>query len=294
MTLESQLKRTTWTIYGEIMRDSGVTLPNGKYIPGKDLVLELVNHGLIPSTSAPEVLKDLNDSVGYGNNDNIWTGIQFQLGLFRYIVNPFIDGFAKSRLPSERAANYTFNPWKELMKGKLFGTFLGRVLLDNPSVFRSMHYNPQRGVERVRDMYASFANLPQALQNDFLGILESYPCNLNEHVDLKPEPPEMRMPSMDGYYPEVEQRLLRIREGIMRSVPEGSREDIFYVLNLLAFHTICVGKGELIRRQIEDLMAYDTRQIPSRWEKGHLDQSVIEKKRTELTNLLAEGKITHF
>ena len=290
MPLELQLQRTTGTVYGEIMRDSGITLPNGRYISGNDFVLELINHGVVPNRSAPEILKDLHKSPDYGNKDDIWTGLQFHIGIVRYFLNPFMEYF-RSWEPSERAANYNFNPWRELMKGNLFGTVFDRAILDRPSVFRAMYYNPKKGVERVRDMYVPFANLPRALQDDFLDILESYPCNLHINYDIGFHAKKWMMPVMDGYYPELDQSLSRMAKEIMKIVPKECQQDMFYVLNLLAFHSICVGKGELIRRQIEELMGYDTRQIPMRWEKGHLKKSALAKKQTELSNLLADRKI---
>lgn len=293
MPLELQLQRTSGTVYGEIMRDSGVSLPNGRYIPGRDFVLELMNHGVAPIGSAQKILKDVHESPKYGDKDYIWTGIQFiQPGMVGYLLGCKYLLSSDGR-PSEKAAKYTFNPWKELMNGHLMGTFFEGIWTGTNSSFRVMRYNPRKGVERVRDMYASFVNLPQALQDDFLGILESYPCNLSPHVDLRHQPHKMMMPNMDGYYPDVDDHLSRISEEIKSIIPEERQQDLFYVLNLLAFHSICVGKGGVVKKQIEDIVAYDVTTIPTHWEQGHLNPRVVAKKQTELSNLLTEEKIIH-
>ena len=292
MPLELELQRTTGTIYGEIMRDSGITLPNGGFIPGKDFVLELINQGVVPTTSAPEILKDLHKSPQYGDRDDIWTGIQFHLGIVKYLLNPYLANFTPHEFSSEKDAQYTFNPWKELMKGDRFGDSSER-LTGNPSVFRAMHYNPRKGVERVRDMYVPFVNLPRVLQDDFLDVLGSYPCNLHTNYDLGFVAKTWMMPVREGYYPELDEHLSRMGKEIMKRIPKERQQDMFYVLNLLAVHSICVGKGELIRKQIEDLMGYDVTSIPTRWKKGHLDERVIAEKIDELSELL-HGKAETF
>ena len=63
MPLESQLKRTSGTVYGEIMRDSGVSLPEGKYISGNRFVAELINGVVVPRRSQQAMLIDLGRSL---------------------------------------------------------------------------------------------------------------------------------------------------------------------------------------------------------------------------------------
>ena len=78
---------------------------------------------------------------------------------------------------------------------------------------------------------------------------------------------------------------------IMNQTPKEHREDIVFLLELIARHNICVGKGEIVRGQIEDLLGYDTKTIPTHWEQGHLDEVVIAEKRAELNKFLHRKRI---
>ncbi|MBI2659542.1 hypothetical protein HYX07_00080 [Candidatus Woesearchaeota archaeon] len=287
MALETQLQRTSGTIYGEIMRDSGISLPHGRYISGFDFVSGLISHGVSSSAHMPRLSYELGQSPRYGSDDNIWTGVQFRVGTVQFFINRLVQKLPDKWPP--KYAFYMFNPWKELMNGNLLGTIYERLpVTDRNKAFRLMRRNPRKGVEQIRDRYALFKKLPQSVQDDFLGILASFPCELYPNADLRTDTPGM--PHIGGYRPSVSEDLSRMSEEIKRVVPTERHGDIFYVLNIVAWHNICVGKGELVRREIEDLVGYDTTKIPIRWQKGHLDETVITAERIEELNGLLREK----
>jgi len=67
-------------------------------------------------------------------------------------------------------------------------------------------------------------------------------------------------------------------------VPEEFRGELDYAISLMAYHTICVGKGEIVISEIEDLVGYDTTAIPTEWEQGTLDERVITEERIAKLN----------
>ena len=115
MTLESQVKRTTGMVYGEIMRDSGITLVDGKYIPGNELIATLRAQGVRASELV--MLKDVGRTTNYGEGDVI-TGVQYHK-----FTMPDKKQF-EAGIMDGGSSTYFFNPWKELMKSSSFGTFL--------------------------------------------------------------------------------------------------------------------------------------------------------------------------
>ena len=52
-----------------------------------------------------------------------------------------------------------------------------------PEVFRIMRENPREGISRLREMYSLFAGLPPLLQEEFFGIVSSYPCTADLAMD---------------------------------------------------------------------------------------------------------------
>lgn len=264
MTLDTQLKRTTGTIYAGFMRDSRISLPDGIYITGSRFVTELMNRGVGVTANRRKMLQDLSESPYYGTEDNIWTGIQ----VLEYAPHVL--------------SLYTFNPWKELMGGHILGENFPGIDYDRNKVFRAIVNNPREGVMIMRNMYALFTQLPKSIQEELLGIAQDYPCSFNMELDIILENPRDLA---------VDSKVRHVISRIVGSVRPKYKRDIKYILRLIAEHNICVGKGELVRRQIEDLVGFDIKTIPDHWEQGHLDERVIAQKRAELNELLQKQRI---
>ncbi len=254
MSLDLQLQRTIGTAYGEIMKDSGISLPHGRYISTRDFISGLTNNDVGSPKIRTKMVERLRNSVEYGSRDNIWTGVQ------HVTKDP------------ESKSIYTFNPWKELMEGS---AYLGQCFLrDSNNAFVALRSNPREGVSRVRDLYALFTKLPSSLQEEFLGMLKYRPCTL---IDT------MFRPSMRGQEDKIVKDI--VARIINETKPEHRRE-MRYVLNLMADHNICYGKREIVRGEIETLVGYDVSAIPTIWEPGHLDERVVIGKREELNIFL--------
>lgn len=262
MALDLQLQRTTGTIYGEIMRDSGISLPDGRYIHGNDFVSGLIRHGAGNKAARKQMLREICDTPFYGKDDNIWTGVQYINKRGISASNYFVS-----------TATYTFSPWRELMNG---ASLLVPASLDRNRVFENLRRNPRKGVEKIREMYVLFARLPKSLQDDFLNYVDASPCDLS-------------MMFYESLY-HISFHQLSIIYKILKLTPQEHREDIIYVLELIAQHNICFGKGEIVRGQIEHFLGYDIKTIPTRWKQGHLDEVVITEKRAELEELLNRKK----
>ena len=97
----AQLERTIGTVYGEVMRDSEISLPNARYVTGSDFVSGLRNNGVTATRS--EIFKELERGLDWGINDNVTTGIQE----LKYVGNG--RGYA-----NPQRTTFVFNPWKEL------------------------------------------------------------------------------------------------------------------------------------------------------------------------------------
>jgi len=172
MSSKLGLERTIGTVYGELMRESGISLPNGRYISGTNFASGLVDAIAIPEVKIQKILRSLSDSVDYGDNDNIYTGVQF----LKYVF-----GLERDGIRQHWSSTYIFNPWRELILGDELGKDL--FIPDRNGIFAMMRSNPRKGVEGIRDMYALFIELPISLQEDFLGIVESFPCYLGGIMD---------------------------------------------------------------------------------------------------------------
>ena len=298
MGLESQFKRTTGIVYGELMRDSGISLNNGLYIVGTDLISELRTHAVM--ASMPVMLKDFSNIAGYGKNDNVLTGVQYlEMRLSE-------DKFRKAGIHASGSSTYFFNPWKELMNGSSLGDLDSNFhIADRKKTFEVLKSNPREGVERIRNMYILFTSLPKSLREDYLSMVDSFPCDLDEQIY---DPNSFighimevvrRRLERDGlsreYFsflpPEERNRLSKIHEQIREHTPEEHRGDINYILKLLAIHNFCAGKGDVVRSQIENLVGYDTTKIPTAWERTHLEGASITPERVrELNRVISRRK----
>ena len=175
------------------------------------------------------------------------------------------------------SSTYTFNPWKELF-GHQHLDFFKEVYLtpDWKRAFETLQRNPKRGVEKIRDMYELFVKLPMSLQDEIWNKINTNSCNpgLNDAALLMP-------------FDE-----LSIVYRVKNHTPEEHRENIGRLLELLLHHNICVGKVGIVKTQMDDLLGYDTKRIPTRWERGHLESSVLtETIVRELKRLLQKKKI---
>ncbi len=149
MPLESQLRKVG-VVYGGLMIDSGISLPNGRYIFASTLISDLGDNG-VRLASRRKMLDIMRMSDGYGIRDNVLTGVQLvEFG---------------GCTPNSK---YTYNPLKELM-GVL-------QLYERPFINgqfrlvkaqRVMQTNPREGVRMLRDMYALFIGLPQQCKKNF-------------------------------------------------------------------------------------------------------------------------------
>lgn len=175
-------------------------------------------------------------------------------------------------------SKYTYNKWKELAGGYQLGEekFLDRKF-KVIKAFKVMEENPREGVRMLSVMYALFKGLPKPLQEEFLGIVGSYPCDVDGAIDRDMNTLEVRQ-----IYPAVK----NVTSRMVGATSKEHQRDMRYVLRLIADHNICVGKGEIIKRQIDDLVGSDVTTIPDHWSEGHLDVRVVAKKMAELNKLL--------
>ena len=268
MAQQQQIERTPATIYGEVMRDSGITLPNGFWIAGADLVSELMIGGLQNRTLLQQQF--LND---YGFDDNRWTRVQ--------LVQPdYISRGHGPHVDLTYFSKYTFNPWKELMGGAGQLDSFGLIYFYMPKkiveALRTMQKNPREGTDRMKDVIVLFTKIPKSLQEEFLGLVDTYPCDISNAIHQPP----YHDPTIT--HPHIHDVVSRI----LQETREDNKPDTKYVLELFGRHNICVRKGTIIRDQLEDFLGFDTTAIPTTWEEGHLDQRVVAEKREEMTELL--------
>ncbi|MBI2654811.1 hypothetical protein HYX06_00105 [Candidatus Woesearchaeota archaeon] len=257
--MESQLRRTTGTAYGELMRDSGISLPEGRYITGIDFTLGLVNGGVIARRSVRPILKDIWDSPNYGLADDAYTGIQ--------IVRDI-------RRRGHENTPYIFNPWREIMGGNPFIHCNYYEYSAAERIFGNLS-SPRKIAKTLKNIYELFVALPQSLQEDFLHQLNCDPCHLGTAGAL-----------------DLTSDQLRIYHQIMSDVSADQKEEVRDMLRLMSVHNICVDKGEIVRREIDHLMGFDISTIPTRWRRGNLEEEVLTEERVrELKDLLQRKKI---
>ncbi len=251
---ELQLRRTTGTVYGELMRDSGISLPDGRYITGIDFALGLVNGGVVARRSIRPTLEDVWNSTYYGLKDNKYTGVQ-------------IVRISKKKNIKTQNTQYTFNPWREIMGGD-------ETIMDTYDIFGALA-SPRKIADKLQQMYKLFVALPKSMQEDFLHELDCAPCDLDNTAALDLSPSQ-----------------LRIYSQILGHVPAQKRDDAVDMLKLMSAHNICVDKGDIVRREIDHLMGFDVSRVPTRWRKGTLDEAVLTEERIrELKGLLQREKI---
>ena len=255
----SELVTTTGTLYGRIMQESGISLPDGRFITGIDFVSGLIGGGVVAGRSERKVLWDLRKSPHYGLEDNVYTQTQ--------IVR-------QPKAVYNRNARYIFNPWKVIMGGDAFIHSKHSQYSDANRIFRNLR-TPSRVIQRLRGLYNLFVHLPQSMQEDFLHELDCAPCKLEYSPALQLTPKQ-----------------LSLYHEILNYVPSKKRDDASEMLRLMSAHNICVDKGDIVRREIEHLMGFDVSMVPTRWRSGHLDEAVLTEERVrELKVLLQKKKI---
>lgn len=250
-----QLERTIGTVYGESMRDSGITLPNARYITGSNFVSSLRDNGV--RATRQEIFKELELNLGYGIHDNIITWVQ----TFKWVGT-------KNGQADPQRTTYTFNPWKEITgrdpSVRLLPYILGIGVL--------IYDNPQEGIERLKALYKSFAQLPEELQNKFLHELQTDPCFIERKMEYPLDLSDFSANMLDV--------ILQIK----KTTPEDQQKDISTVLRLLTYHNVCVSKDYIVGRQIKELLDWDTSKTPTQWKSGHLDDVVLAKEKIEELN----------
>src|SRR3989344_7620628 len=119
-------------------------------------------------TDRRKMLRKLMDGIGYGSRDNVLTGIQL-----------LEDGAY-----THRSSTYTFNPWNLLMESiYLFYHHIAYLPRERQRFFEIMEHNHRKGVKRMMDMYALFRELPQPLQEEFLDMVNSNPCDIGNAMN---------------------------------------------------------------------------------------------------------------
>ena len=256
----SELRRTTGTVYGEIMRDSGISLPDGVSITGIDFASGLINGSVVARRSINEILKDLRHSTYYGLKDDRYTGTQ--------IVRD-------TKVRHSEKTPYIFNPWKEIMGGDPIIHSRTFQYTDAYRIFGASLRTPKRITEKLRELYGLFVDLPQSMREKFLHELNCAPCDLDNTSAL-----DLSFDQLSVYHK------------ILNRVPSKRRDDAVDMLRLMSVHNICVDKGDIIRREIEHLMGFDVSTVPARWRSGHLDEDVLTEERVrELKGMLQRKKI---
>ena len=292
MATDAQIQRRTGTIYGEMLRES-VSLPYGRFIFGHTLASQLVEHGVksehgVNGSDFEELLKDIAQSGDYGNSDNVFTRVQ---------VLRKGSGSGNHLYGHHYDTTYVHNQWKELAMGlPLFDVFLFRDMhrdVIGAVAFMSLLNNPKDGVERLQRIYTSFMRLPTTLRNEFLSMVDSYPCNLHHHIrNTRPfsyNPDEMResLITFNKISPYMQDILLRMRAAIFELGGEHQR-NLEVAIDLLSLHNICVAKGGIVAEEIGDLVRFNTTNIPTEWESATLDRRVITAERiTELNEMFS-------
>ena len=253
------LQRKVGTVIGELMYGSGTTVEKGRYTTADHFLSELQDSG-VRMAPRRRMLETMQDSIYYGTRDNILTGVQL---------------LEKGRnTPNNK---YVYNRWREIMGGSDLGE-IHYVLGESTRFVRTLRENPREGVKLFQDMYALFWALPQPSKEEFLGLVDSIPCNLDSGVATHLRIPEIYL---------FEGRDITIVSRIIDETKEEQQPDIERVLRLLADHNICVRKGKLVRKELAHLVGFKTETIPDHWELGHLDERVIAEKREELNEMLA-------
>jgi len=273
MTIDSQIQRTSGTIIGELMRDSEITFPHGKYIIGINLASQLLDNGI--KISGPKSHREILLSFSYGDRDNIWTRVQ---------ALTYYHQENRSRL--HEYFKYSYNPWTEIMGGMTFDQISNMWYYKNLGVgegpLEIVVDNPREGVERLKVLYKLFIELDKSYQNDFLGEVDTYSCTLYYEMNST------------GTFKRWKNHPMRslLNHKMMRGLSKEDKRKLQYVLDLLAAHSICVAKGKIVRSEIEDLMGYDTSTIPTHWEEGTLDDAVIQERVAELNDMLEEKALS--
>ena len=255
------LQRKVGTVIGELMYGSGLTVEKGRYTTAGHFLSELGGSG-VRMAPRRRMLQIMRDNIYYGTRDNILTGVQL------------LEGGRNT--PHNK---YVYNRWRQLMGGSDLDD-IHYVLGESTRVVRTLRENPREGVKVFQDMYALFWALPKPSKEEFLGLVDSIPCDLDEGVADHLRIPEIYL---------FEGRDITIVSRIIDETKEEHRSDIEGVLRLLADHNICVRKGKLVRKELAHLVGFKTETIPDHWEEGHLDAKVIAEKREELEMML-QGK----
>ena len=183
MSLDLQFQRTSGTIYGELMRDSGITLPHGRFIVADDLASQLNNHGV--RLSKDRLIYDIWDAGFYGNDDDILTRVQ--------VLRSGHDNGSDS---------YVYNPLKELMRGTRLDHQARKdsnypdLSKDGKQPVTILLENPREGVIRMQSMFALLNTVNESDLEEFLTAVGTHSCTLYDEIysDLKqPYIPEIKL-----------------------------------------------------------------------------------------------------
>ncbi|HLG24548.1 MAG TPA: hypothetical protein VI564_06490 [Candidatus Nanoarchaeia archaeon] len=191
----------------------------------------------------------------------------------------------------------TYNPWNLIMEGVGEISYVGLREIDR-NVHR-LRINPRKYVEKIRDLYSLFSELPRDIQGEFLNLVNSYPADISNYssetypsYDLQinkiiRELGDKKLMKLMGdwsrIYSEIEKSEIR-----HSPVTQEDFLKIRYVLHLIAHDNIRFNKKELVESQLDSLLGFDTEGIGTKWTlRERISPEVITQARLEeLTGML--------
>jgi len=174
MTTDLQIQISSGTIYGDILRDSGISLPHGKYITTGDMTSQLFDNGM--GISKQSLVRDIRttNANAYGVRDDIWSRVH---SMRFYVSNQWEEVM-------------TFNPWKEIMIGSE-----NRIPLNSEYLYEILKQNPKAGTERFQRIFALFTQLNKSYQDQFFKEVDKHSCDLHDQMYIhEPFPPAISHP----------------------------------------------------------------------------------------------------
>lgn len=290
MTNTAMTRPLTSKVYSDILEGSGITLTNGRYITAFRLIAELQRAGV--SADDMVFLRDIGLAgtydLRYGKNRDV-LGSGFVCHKGDLILGDRIKQYPREFLHYGYDTTYTFNRWDLAipdLEGRVGGP--GSVITDRKNAYKTLRTNPKSGVKIIRGMYSLFAQLPNQIQDDYLGIVDS-------HIDsfwaseliydpksfltklrkiFEKRGGDLPMPPTD-----VRKRIESVYNAILAYTAPEHQEDIKHVLRLLLLCTMTVGKGAIVRKQIDDLLGFDIASIPTEWQEGNLENTTLTEER---------------
>lgn len=281
----------TGKVYSDIMRDSGISLAEGKYVTAASLTSSLQQRGVRGSDLV--FLKDLTTayfSNGYGREGGIWNGFT----TLHDKSHPQIDKARKKGIWLSPEATFFYNGWSELTP--LFSE-RGFHVKDHKGVNAKLHKNPREGAEILQEVYGRFADVPEGLRNEFFALAGSREGYLHgNYVIYDPETPGGKLAEMlremDVNPPKnFAEKLKRVYQAILNGVSQEHKADVAYVMHQLVQNTFGPGKIEIVQSQLDDLVGFDTSTMPLEWSEGSLTDEAVTRNHIGRLNDLFRKRV---